>query len=79
MCYKFLFISTMKSEGSNMQKNTQVRNQPSKYDFQCLHLTDRKTHELVKEMAIRNDMSISQFIRQAVRRNLQSYAKLNDR
>ena len=62
-----------------MQQNTQVRNRPSKYDFQCLHLTDRKTHELVKETAIQNDMSISQFIRQAVRRNLQSYAKLNDR
>jgi hypothetical protein len=62
-----------------MQKNTQVRNRPSKYDFQCLHLTDRRTHELVKETAIQHDMSISQFIRQSVRRNLSTYEKLNDR
>lgn len=62
-----------------MQRNTQVRSRPSKYDFQCLHLTDRKTHELVKETAIQHDMSISQFIRQSVRRNLSTYEKLNDR
>lgn len=59
-----------------MQRNTQIRNRPSKYDYQCLHLTDRKTHELVKETAIENDMSISQFIRQSVNRNLQAYTKI---